>query len=171
MSANKLLGVSLAILFLVVLSSCDIFLPQTPNEPQAPEIEYPLTLDLLLEAEWELFGWGLIETPEGLVHDTRITATFTGEGDGTRGTISGTAGCNSYFGSYQIRGTSISIGKLSLTKKFCGSPAGVMEQEAFFIQALESATGLRTLGGQLDILFGGQGQILFFIAALPEESF
>jgi hypothetical protein len=158
-----------AIFFLIGITSCDLISQQIPNEPQAPEIEYPLTLDLLLEADWDLFGWGLLETPEGLVHDTRITAIFTGEGDGLRGTISGSAGCNNYFGSYEITGTNIRIKEIGLTKKFCGTPSGVMEQEAFFISALKAATGIRTLGGQLDILFGSQSQVLFFIGALPDE--
>lgn len=66
--------------------------------------------------------------------DTEVTALF-----GTEGTLSGSAGCNAYNGSYTTDGaTMISIkDPLVMTEKYCGG-YGVMEQEEAYIALLPS---------------------------------
>lgn len=63
-----------------------------------------------------------------------ISAEFTAEG-----VVSGSAGCNDYNASYEVDGESISIGPAAATRKFCAEPEGVMEQEAEYLAALETA--------------------------------
>jgi heat shock protein HslJ len=58
---------------------------------------------------------------------------------GEDGTLSGNSGCNDYNGPYKLTGNQIGIGPLSTTRKACGDPAGVMEQEAQYLAALENA--------------------------------
>lgn len=61
--------------------------------------------------------------------------------------VSGNAGCNQYGGSYSINGNSIAIGKgedgstgnLFSTKKACGMPEGIMQQEQQYLQQLGSS--------------------------------
>ncbi|HPH34871.1 MAG TPA: META domain-containing protein [Methanoregulaceae archaeon] len=66
--------------------------------------------------------------------DTEVTALF-----GTDGTLSGSAGCNAYNGSYTPGGaTTISIGDpIVVTERYCGG-YGVMEQEEAYLALLPS---------------------------------
>jgi heat shock protein HslJ len=86
--------------------------------------------------------------------------------ENTEGGVSGSAGCNNFFGSYEVNGTDIAIGPLNSTRKACGGPAGVMEQEQQFLSALETAStfqfvgerlGLRTETGALAVSLSPQG--------------
>ncbi len=77
---------------------------------------------------------------------TEITAEF------KDGQASGSAGCNSYFASYEVAGESISIGPVGVTRMMCAEPAGVMEQESAYLAALESAATSGIRGASLEVL-------------------
>ncbi|MCW5206249.1 META domain-containing protein [Desulfobulbus sp. F5] len=83
-----------------------------------------------------------------IIAGSKITATF-----GTNGTVNGSAGCNSYSGSYtsSISGKQISINKLILTKKMCHKPVGVMMQESQFVEMLKAAKTYRIEANRLTI--------------------
>jgi putative lipoprotein len=75
--------------------------------------------------------------------------------DLTNGTASGSAGCNDYTGSYELKGSAITVGPLATTRKSCSDPAGLMEQEAQYLSELQHAEafsldvrGLRLFGSQ-----------------------
>ncbi len=70
---------------------------------------------------------------------TSLTATF-----GEDGTLSGSAGCNTYNGTYALTGQAIAIGPLATTRKACEEP--VMAQETAFLAALQAVTGYRING-------------------------
>lgn len=53
--------------------------------------------------------------------------------------ISGNAGCNDFFAQVQATDGVIEIDSVGSTRRLCSTPAGVMEQEAEFFAALESA--------------------------------
>jgi heat shock protein HslJ len=65
--------------------------------------------------------------------DTSLYVQF--EADGKLG---GFAGCNRFFGSYELSGSTISIGPLGATRKGCASP--IMSFELSFMEALQLAT-------------------------------
>ncbi|MDX1417386.1 MAG: META domain-containing protein, partial [Candidatus Promineifilaceae bacterium] len=69
-----------------------------------------------------------------LLLGTQISAVF-----GPDGNLTGNAGCNGYFAGYTASEGSIAIGTVGSTMRFCTEPAGVMEQEAEYLAALESA--------------------------------
>ena len=79
-----------------------------------------------------------------LVSDSELTLEF-----GEDGTVSGSGGVNRYNGSYEVDGAGIAIGPLALTK-MAGEP-DLMEQEAAFVKALESATQWKVVRGQLEL--------------------
>jgi heat shock protein HslJ len=79
--------------------------------------------------------------------DTRVTAEF-----GEDGTLSGSAGCNSYSATYEADRGTITIGEPAATRKACVKPAGVMEQEQAYLDALPQATGYRVEGATLSLL-------------------
>ncbi len=59
---------------------------------------------------------------------------------GAGGALSGSAGCNTFNAVYATSGQGIKISRLVATKKMCARPRGIMEQEAQFLKALETAT-------------------------------
>lgn len=79
---------------------------------------------------------------------------------GADGTLSGSAGCNSYTGRYEVAGNQVKFPTaFASTRMMCANP-GVMEQEQAFLKALSaSSTGhidgkkleLRDAGGALQI--------------------
>ena len=67
------------------------------------------------------------------------------------GHVTGFAGCNDYNGPVKATFPKIAIGPLASTKKFCGAPAGVMEQESAFLAALASAATYSIQGTTLEL--------------------
>ena len=91
----------------------------------------------LVGTEWVAIGinngrGGVASVLEGVV----VTATF-----GADRRVTGSGGCNRFFGPYTLDGSALTIGPLASTRRLCPEPAGVGEQEAAFLVALErSAT-------------------------------
>jgi heat shock protein HslJ len=90
---------------------------------------------------------------------TEVTAQF------QDGRVGGSAGCNSYFGSYHVNGNTITIGPLSSTLMFCGEPEGLMKQETNYLAALRSATHYEITGSKLEMTNTDGVLILVFTAA------
>lgn len=67
------------------------------------------------------------------------------------GRLSGSGGCNRFTGSYRADGKSLSIGPLAATRKACAQPEGVMQQEAAYLRALESAATAQREGDRLEL--------------------
>ena len=158
------LGIALSLLTIITLTGCELL---TGGDEDPIEAIDPATLQMLLDAHWSLFAWGTPENPSSALTGTNINLSFSSEGDGTSGTVSGSAGCNTYSGSYVLNANSISISSVGVTRMFCSSPEGIMDQEERFLNALGSANTYEVLGGQLDITFGLGGERLFFVGALP----
>lgn len=77
---------------------------------------------------------------------TTLTAEF-----GKDGNIAGNSGCNNYTGAYKVNGAEIAIGPLASTMMACSDPAGVMEQEAQYLAALQSAATYQIEGNVLEL--------------------
>jgi heat shock protein HslJ len=78
---------------------------------------------------------------------TDLTATF-----GSDGSLTGSAGCNSYHATYTSDEGAIEVQAPAGTKKACAEPAGVMEQEAAYLSALPTAVGYHVDGTVLELL-------------------
>ncbi len=82
---------------------------------------------------------------------------------GPDGRVSGSTGCNSYFGTYTLSPTGVlSITNVGSTRMACAGPA--MEQERRILAALTFANRATVLGGRL-ALTSATGQLLTFEAA------
>jgi heat shock protein HslJ len=79
--------------------------------------------------------------------DTEVTAVF-----GEDGTLTGSAGCNTYRATYEADRGTITIGEPAATRKACAEPEGVMEQEQAYLAALPQATSYRVEGSSLSLL-------------------
>ncbi len=68
------------------------------------------------------------------------------------GRVTGNAGCNNYFASYTVSGTSIQIvAPRGVTRRACAEPDGVMAQEDRFFKALTGAAQFRLSAGRLEL--------------------
>ncbi len=79
-----------------------------------------------------------------LVADTTVTAVFAEDG-----TLSGTAGCNTYNGTYEVSGDAMTIGPLATTMMACEPDAS--DQEANYLAALGRVTTFTIRGDQLEL--------------------
>jgi heat shock protein HslJ len=52
---------------------------------------------------------------------------------------------------YKLTGSQITIGPLASTKKYCGDPAGVMDQETQYLAALQTAATYQVEGTTLEL--------------------
>jgi heat shock protein HslJ len=115
----------------------------------------PVAAPDLAGREWEAVsmnnGRGAIAS---LLSGTTLTLAF----DIDR--VSGTAGCNRFFGPYTRSGESIALGPLATTRVAC-DPA-VVQQEAAYLAALEASTSLSLRGNQLWLADAdGATQVIF----------
>ena len=88
------------------------------------------------------------EAVVGVISGTEMTAAF-----GDDGQVSGTAGCNNYFASYEAEAEAgtITIDQIGLTDMACEGPDGIMEQEQAFLAALATAVTYRVEGNTLEL--------------------
>lgn len=90
---------------------------------------------------------------------TQITLVF-----GEDGQLSGSAGCNTYQAPYQVEGTHLTVGAPVTTRMLCAEPAGIMEQENAYLQALTRAATYTIIGDELT-LFDVEGmRVAGFVA-------
>ena len=71
------------------------------------------------------------------------------------GKVTGSAGCNTYTGTYTLDGDKLTIAGLTVTdetKKTCDSPRGIMDQEAIYLANLAGAVRLIQTAGVLQLL-------------------
>jgi heat shock protein HslJ len=111
--------------------------------------------DALDGTSWDLMAYRKSKPIPG----TTITATF------EDGQLRGSAGCNTYFGSYQVDGDVINVGQLGMTEMACLEPDGVMDQELMYLDFLGDARIFHFSNGQLQI-FRPDGEALTFV---PQE--
>lgn len=70
---------------------------------------------------------------------------------GSDGRVAGSAGCNRYHAGYELEGDALAIGPAAATRKMCGAPEGVMEQEAAFLAALGTVARADIRGERLQL--------------------
>jgi heat shock protein HslJ len=100
----------------------------------------------LTGTEWTATGVNTgTDAVSSVVAGASVTATF-----GEDGTVSGSAGCNTFTGQYSAEDGVIEIGPLASTKKAC-EPAEVMTQEAAFLAAMQNATAYAIDGDALEL--------------------
>jgi heat shock protein HslJ len=97
--------------------------------------------------EWEATMFRQRDAVSSPLPDTQVTAVF-----GEDGKLSGSAGCNTYSATYTTDRGAITIGQPAATRKACVKPAGVMEQEQAYLDALPHATSYLVEGSRLSLL-------------------
>ena len=82
------------------------------------------------------------------------------------GEVSGNAGCNDYFGPYEISGENLTFSQIAMTEMYCETPQGIMEQESEYLIALGRATNFRLELDKLE-LFSADGVQLLSYGVAP----
>ena len=121
--------------------------------------EVPAPLSALNGTRWWLVSMGNL----ALLSGSEITADFAINSDGLTGTISGSAGCNSY--SAEIIGF-FQLGPLSVTNKACSNPPGVMEQESTYLSMLSTANSISMAYNQL-LIGTASGLLVYSNSPVP----
>ena len=100
--------------------------------------------------EWkleDLLGGGIIDR-------SNVTLTL-----GPDGQASGSGGCNRFFGSWSVKGSALTLGKMGSTMMAC-DPA-LMNQEGKFLRSLETATTYSFTPDGALVIATGQGPLKF----------
>jgi len=100
------------------------------------------------------------EAVTNVMEGTTITANFAEDGQ-----LNGSAGCNNFMSSYTLDGQNITIQPPATTRKACSEPAGIMEQEAAFVNMLPQATTYTISGNNLELRTAEGALIASFVAA------
>jgi len=109
--------------------------------------------------------WSLTSIAEGdavssVLADSKTTATF----DASGSTVAGSAGCNTYNGSYTEGGNgALSFSALASTKMMCADD--VMAQETAFLAAMGTVASYQIEGAQLQLLDDSGAMLLGFDGA------
>ncbi len=136
---NWLLAISLALVLAIVgLTGC------TSEQSPSPTHSEPGNLE---DITWVLESYGEPESLQTVLEGTEITALF----DSATSQISGSAGANHYSGVYQISKDKLSIQEITHTEMYRLDPEGVMEQEDYYLKALQAAESYEISVGKLSI--------------------
>jgi len=112
---------------------------------------------MLEDTKWFLSSYGEQGNLISIIDGTEITATF----DSAEGRVSGSSGCNTYFGEYEVEDDKLSISEMAHTEMACLSPEGVMEQEQEYLFILSNALSFQADDTTLTI-FCSSGLQLYF---------
>lgn len=123
--------------------------PSSPAEP-APVVP-GAEAEGLTDVTWRLVGFGAAAEAAPPLGEAAVTLQFTAEG------VSGSAGCNRFFGSYQADAETISVGQIGSTEQACAPP--LMDVERSFLSALEMARSW-SLEGEGMRLYDAEGGVL-----------
>lgn len=117
---------------------------------QLVEIMSKHPVNPVLGREW------LLETMNGeaLSAETEITLTFAEDDN-----LNGSGGCNSYFATFTVDDTQVSIGAIGSTRMMC---AAGMETETTYFATLEQATTYYIDGSQLTLMNDAGDTLLVF---------
>jgi len=110
----------------------------------------PVLVDGLEDTMWILEAYGKPGNLRAVLEGSEITAIF----DSAEGQVNGSAGCNSYFGGYQVNNDKLAILDLAHTERACLEPEGVMEQENQYLKILRAVVSYQVQDGELQINSG-----------------
>ena len=104
------------------------------------------------DTKWVLESYGEQGNLQAVLENTEITAAF----ESTEGKVKGSAGCNSYFGSYEINNRNLSISQIGNTEMYCMEPEGIIDQETEYLRLLSALGNYEIIEGKLRITTGSE---------------
>ncbi|HET7010324.1 MAG TPA: META domain-containing protein [Anaerolineales bacterium] len=126
--------------FAVIASAC------APSLPGGGELTIP--------SQWTLVSLGPQGEETTSIEGSPITIEL-----GPDGTVSGSAGCNSFGGAFELQGSTLTFKDVSSTLMAC-SDESVTQLEQQFLEALRTAIRFELTGESLTIWYGdGQSKL------------
>lgn len=119
----------------------------TPAAPEATETTEDPLMGGLAGKTWTLVSWGSVDSPQTPVEGSTITLVFSETG------VGGSAGCNSYSGSFTYDNSTLAFGQMIRTLMACEE--ALMTQEDAYLAALSTASGYTVNGDQLQLSYDG----------------
>jgi heat shock protein HslJ len=113
----------------------------------------------LVGTNWTLESFHTGDAVSSVLSGTKITAVFNKEGS-----ITGSAGCNQYFASYNVTGTSLQVSQAGSTKMACSAP-GVMQQESSYLTLISNTKTFTIAGDRLTLADAKGAAMLSFLAS------
>lgn len=107
---------------------------------------------------WKLTAYGPADSPMPAVSDAEATITFD-----VNGTLSGSGGCNSLGGDYEVNNNQITFGPIMSTLMGCDEPR--MTQEGVVHQVMDETATFQIEGNTLIILKSDTVLIFALVAA------
>jgi heat shock protein HslJ len=115
------------------------------------------TVTALGNKKWVLESYGEQGDLQSILESTEITAVF----ESAERHIRGSAGCNTYFAGYKVKGNKLSISDIANTEMYCMEPEGVMEQEKKYLTLLLHAATFEVEDDQL-MIFTSDNKVFIF---------
>ena len=107
----------------------------------------------LAGSEWRPSFMSAAELPAGI----KMQVEFQSDGR-----ITGSGGCNRFFGGYTVSGNHIKIGRLASTRKGC---PGLIKVEAIFFATLQAASSFEQTDTTLILFDASGGRLAQFVRA------
>lgn len=107
----------------------------------------PYDADELIVGTWNIVNVATGDAIESVLDSTEPTVSFTDDGD-----VALETGCNTAASTWELDGHALSVEPLRITQMACDAPAGVMDQEAALVTALEAADRIEIAPGRLTII-------------------
>ncbi|MGZ4911318.1 MAG: META domain-containing protein [Halobacteriota archaeon] len=153
--------ISLVLLTSILLLSTAAAAGCTSSVTPSPNATSTTSPALQLEGTtWKLISLVTETSMNNTLPNTTITAIF------DDGNVTGSSGCNRYFGSYQLNKTEINFGQVGSTLMFCPDPDGVMTQETAYLLLLKDVTSYAISNNELTLSDSLGNPQLVFEAAL-----
>lgn len=102
---------------------------------------------------WQLRAFEVADARNDVLPDTEVTIAF------ADGQVSGTAGCNGFFGPYELINNQLTLKDLGSTLMLCDDKT--MQQEIAFLEALQDAQSITWEEDTLMIHYGDQASLVF----------
>ncbi|MFC1953226.1 DUF4382 domain-containing protein [Chloroflexota bacterium] len=103
------------------------------------------------DIKWMLVSYGESDNPIIVLENTEITALF----DSASRKVTGSAGCNNYFGEYELIQNELTI-KTSIGSTRMACPEPVMGQETEYLEILQNIESYEINGNQLRTMSGNK---------------
>ena len=152
---SHVLLISMLLLSTAAAAGCTSSVKPSPNATS--------TTSSALQLEgttWKLTSLATETGVNNTLPNTTITAIF------DDGNVTGSSGCNRYFGSYQLNKTEINFGQVGSTLMFCADPDGVMTQETTYLLLLKDVASYAISNNELTLSDSLGNPQLVFEAAL-----
>ena len=142
----------------LLLAACSPRVEASPTGQPAPTL-LPPAADEIAGTQWQLVSFGALGAEAPVAAGASLTLAFDEHGQ-----ASGQGGCNSFGGQYKADSQTITFTALAQTLRACVDDSA-NQQEAKYMDALQSAGRYELTGTELTIFYNGGASALHFVKA------